>query len=445
MRNITEYFQYDNLNRLDSSYIQGLPPISVSYESNGNISFKTDAGDYNYDQTKKHALIGIDNNPGTISDLEQNISYTSFNKIETIWEEEGGYEMLFDYGPGQNRKKVQLLENSNLISTKYYSGNYEKKISGTNTQEVHYIAGGDGLAAMYIIENGNGMMYYVFKDHLGTITAIIDENVAFENYYNYDAWGRRRNQADWSYNNVPTSFLIDRGFTGHEHMDEFGLINMNGRVYDPVLGRFLSPDNYVQMPDFSQNFNRYSYVLNNPLSYTDPDGEIIFSLAAAIFCPPLLPIAIGTDIGWISGGIRGTMTEGMTFWDGAWRGGVVGAVGGLMAPIGGAGMTFGANLGLGIGQGAVTGGLDAALWGNDIGNGMLWGTAAGAVFTTLTSENFKNLLKGENFLTNEKVFTIMNRRGMDKQAILNYFGFDGKYIGSEGQRLIQFKVPIYTI
>ena len=49
---------------------------------------------------------------------------------------------------------------------------------------------------------------------------------------------------------------------------------MNGRLYDPYLARFLSPDNYVQMPDFSQSFNRYSYCLNNPLKYTDPSGEL---------------------------------------------------------------------------------------------------------------------------------------------------------------------------
>ena len=54
-----------------------------------------------------------------------------------------------------------------------------------------------------------------------------------------------------------------------------GLINMNGRCYDPVIGRFLSPDPYVQAPDFSQSFNRYSYCWNNPLVYSDPNGEFL--------------------------------------------------------------------------------------------------------------------------------------------------------------------------
>jgi RHS repeat-associated protein len=89
----------------------------------------------------------------------------------------------------------------------------------------------------------------------------------------FDAWGRERNPQDWSYNNIPDDFPFLRGYTGHEHLKWFGLINMNGRMYDASLCRFLSPDPYVQMPDNSQNFNRYSYCLNNPLVYTDPSGK----------------------------------------------------------------------------------------------------------------------------------------------------------------------------
>jgi RHS repeat-associated protein len=67
--------------------------------------------------------------------------------------------------------------------------------------------------------------------------------------------------------------LTRRGFTGHEHYPEFKIINMNGRLYDPVICRFFSPDNFVQIPEFTQSFNRYSYCLNNPLKYTDPSGQ----------------------------------------------------------------------------------------------------------------------------------------------------------------------------
>ena len=91
----------------------------------------------------------------------------------------------------------------------------------------------------------------------------------------YDAWGRLRNPTTlvpFAHNAQPT-LTLRRGYTGHEHLPEFGLINMNARLYDPVIGRMLTPDPFVQAPNFSQSYNRYSYCLNNPLSYSDPSGE----------------------------------------------------------------------------------------------------------------------------------------------------------------------------
>jgi RHS repeat-associated protein len=128
------------------------------------------------------------------------------------------------------------------------------------------------LAAININVNGTDTMYFTETDHLGSIIGLLRTDGTVREEYSYDPWGRRRNPVDWSYNNVPTTFLIDRGFTGHEHLDKFGLINMNGRIYDPVLGRFLSVDPVIQSPYFSQSFNGYSYCFNNPLKYIDPSG-----------------------------------------------------------------------------------------------------------------------------------------------------------------------------
>ncbi|MDD4150599.1 MAG: RHS repeat-associated core domain-containing protein [Bacteroidales bacterium] len=89
--------------------------------------------------------------------------------------------------------------------------------------------------------------------------------------------GRMRNPQNWIYASVQEPQLINRGYTGHEMLPEFDLINMNGRCYDPVVGRFLSTDNFVQDPFSSQCYNRYSYCLNNPLKYSDPSGEIIWA------------------------------------------------------------------------------------------------------------------------------------------------------------------------
>ena len=94
----------------------------------------------------------------------------------------------------------------------------------------------------------------------------------------YDPWGDRRASNGAG---DPTNAIIpsttDRGFTGHEHLDlgGMGLVHMNGRIYDPTLGRFLSPDPYIQSPYHSQSYNRYSYVWNNPLTMTDPTGYVV--------------------------------------------------------------------------------------------------------------------------------------------------------------------------
>ena len=92
-----------------------------------------------------------------------------------------------------------------------------------------------------------------------------DDTAAVIARYKYDAWGNR----------VPTAgdpTATHHGFTGHEQLDDVGLVNMNGRIYDPVLGRFMSADPYIQAPDNLQSYNRYSYVWNNPLSSADPSG-----------------------------------------------------------------------------------------------------------------------------------------------------------------------------
>ena len=163
-----------------------------------------------------------------------------------------------------------------------FVGDFEIASYTIATRHLHYIQGGDGLAAVCVKnDGGTDSLYYIMKDHLGSITGAINKETGKVYLQNFDAWGRERNPQDWSYTDIPEYFPLDRGFTGHEHLDRFGLINMNGRMYDAALCRFLSPDPFVQMPDYSQNFNRYSYALNNPLVYTDPSGEFVWAVVAA--------------------------------------------------------------------------------------------------------------------------------------------------------------------
>ena len=117
--------------------------------------------------------------------------------------------------------------------------------------------------------------YIIGRDHLGSIN-VLSTGGSLQSGGNFDAWG-----------NGSASFYINRGFCGHEHLPDFGLINMNARLYDPVLGRFLSPDPYIQAPDFPSNFNRYAYCLNNPLKYNDRTGEL-FGIDDAVLIAAVL-------------------------------------------------------------------------------------------------------------------------------------------------------------
>ena len=292
LRSLTETFSYDDLNRLTG--VSGPVPLTMTYSSNGNILSKTSVGGYSYDGPKPHAVTSVTNPDGLIPTITQRVTLTSFNKVDSIIQ--GNLIYTLTYVHEDQRTISRLYDNGILQKTVYYVGAYEKEVtSGNNIKQIHYISGGDGLAAILIKNNGVDVLYYIHTDHLGSINVVTDQSGAVVENYSFDAWGRRRNPVDWTYNNVPSTFLFSRGFTGHEHLDQFNLINMNGRVYDPLLGRFLSPDNFVQSPDFTQSFNRYGYCMNNPLVYTDPSGDFIFTILAAIFCPPLLPVAIAAD------------------------------------------------------------------------------------------------------------------------------------------------------
>ncbi len=192
-----------------------------------------------------------------------------------------GYEIEIQYGLNQQRISQKLFSGTGadrefVKEKQFLSGLAEKTIFADNTTEtINYITSPEGLTAIEVIANtGNREWYWVFTDHLGSITTLLRESDGQKFEMSYDAWGNRRDPATWiNYTTTQPEFIIDRGFTGHEHLDIFGLINMNGRVYDPVAARFLSPDPYIQAPGMPQNYNGYIYCFNNPLRYTDPSGN----------------------------------------------------------------------------------------------------------------------------------------------------------------------------
>jgi len=117
-------------------------------------------------------------------------------------------------------------------------------------------------------------LYYTYTDYLGSLIALTNESGTVVERYAYDPWGARRNPTNWTQTDNRTTWIVNRGYTMHEHLDAFSIINMNGRVYDPLTAQFFSPDPFVQAPGNWLNFNRYSYCLNNPFRYTDPTGYV---------------------------------------------------------------------------------------------------------------------------------------------------------------------------
>ena len=261
--NPQESFGYDNLDRLVSVKSGAAETMKISYAPNGNILFKAGVGNFSYDRNvRPHAVAEVENTDGKIPTEALNTSFNDFGKIQLI--EDAGKNLRLDisYGPDLERWHSELSENGKDVRSTIYAGPYEKVSENGETREFFYLDGN----TIAIRENGTVKNYHAFTDNLGSILSVVDENGTKVFDASYDAWGKQTVTLN--------TIGLHRGYTGHEMLGEFDIINMNGRLYDPVLGRFFSPDNYVQMPDNSQNFNRYSYCLNNPLKYTDSSGDL---------------------------------------------------------------------------------------------------------------------------------------------------------------------------
>ena len=304
----SECFGYDNLNRLETVEYHAEEPHLV-YSANGNIVKKQDVGTLLYGNAAKPYQVTSVTPSGTAVPLrDQRITYTSFMRPERI--EENGYTASFDYMADADRARMMVMHGIRRLLTRYYiGGRYECDVDSMGYEVERLYIGGDAYTApaVFVSCNGSGgIVNQIMRDYLGSIIYMTDNKGYLIEELDYDAWGRLRKPHWETYYEVGSEpkLLLGRGYCGHEHLPWFGLINMNARLYDPILGRFLSPDPYVQMPDFTQSFNRYSYCLNNPFKYVDRNGKSFFTL-------PL-------DI--ITGGISAVM-KGRSFFSGMLEGG----------------------------------------------------------------------------------------------------------------------------
>ena len=299
----TEAFTYDTRNRLTGSSFNDGTTVPTThnygYDALGNLSSKTGKADYTYGSASAsctaagpHAVTAVgdrcfayDANGNQTAGYNftkartRTLTWTAYNKPRTI--QEGALTLTFDYGA--DRARIKQVNNATLTTTTYVGNLYEKQVRGNTATHVHYLRAGGQTVALYRAQGRTSTSNpvgtptsantrYLHRDHLGSITVITNENQGIVERLAYDAWGKRRAPTAAQTLGRLTSLTTLRGFSGHEMLDTVSLIHMNGRVYDPDLGRFLSADPTVQFPGYSQSYNRYSYVLNNPLSYTDPSG-----------------------------------------------------------------------------------------------------------------------------------------------------------------------------
>jgi len=295
--NRKEEFYHDHLDRLVEIGIGAQEPQEIQYHFNGNIKKNSKVGDYKYYSNKPHAVTDIyPVDDFVFSDNNCAVTYNYFNQPATITE--GEYKHTLLYNAHQQRSKMTTTKNGKLTENKFYINKYYEKDSvSRQIRSYNYIYGDYGVVGLYVKDipdiHENSTMYYIHTDHLGSYCAISTDSAKVVQRNIFDPWGnhyyfdlqggqdtlsvggddpgtllRAGHKFQYHFN------LTRRGFTGHEHYPELKIINMNARLYDPVIARFFSPDNYVVDNQHTQDFNRYSYARNNPLMYTDPTGNL---------------------------------------------------------------------------------------------------------------------------------------------------------------------------
>jgi len=295
----TDTYSYDNLHRLISSTTSANgfnDSIYYDYDGVGNLLKKSDysvnnASAYSYvagtNQVSSVNLTGGGTDSFSYDDKGNQthrngvveIAYNVFNKPSSI--NRNNTSIQFVYGADLARVKQTRVVAGKTITTYYVGKHYERETYEGNWRELSYIS--DAAIVRDGNQVGDKTIRFTLRDRLGSATTFADHLGNVTAYRYFDPFGKPRS-GDWSplsllglsaqlsNNPLDSDMSTRRGFTDHEHLDEAQLIHMNGRVYDYNLGRFLSVDPFIQAPGNSQSLNPYSYIMNNPLSGTDPSG-----------------------------------------------------------------------------------------------------------------------------------------------------------------------------
>ena len=323
LANLREEFHYDALQRLTGSSIfdnaVAQPGGIVNqYWGDGNVRNKAGLGEYaygslapgcsgisgsvtpgphavsqasgtNYCYNANGSLIRTFN--GTTSD--KSLTWTAYDAVTMITSAQLNTKVGFDYGP--NRERIRRLDYgsasaASALTVTHFVGSAEIRYTANGTspggfEEVRRTVGG-----VIIVQRGSGgtqttRREYLLTDAQGSTFAVLDDYgmpINASARMSFDAFGQRRVAIGENAWEAPMPWSITlgdelkdttrKGYTGHEQVDAVGIIHMGGRIYDPKLGRFLQADPFIQAPGNSQSLNRYSYVFNNPMTWTDPSG-----------------------------------------------------------------------------------------------------------------------------------------------------------------------------
>lgn len=395
---LQENYEYDPSEQLTKTKVVGGEEVSISYNEDGSIASRSDVGDYIW---KLGQLVGVNffKDIGCNTSLNADIYYTPFNKVRRI--DKDGIQLFIDYGADNQRILHRIYQNDRLIRTRYYFGSREIDVAADGTQEIRtYLSNGQETFGILTLKNGISSISYLHKNHLGSIVAISDGSSNIVERLNYNAWGERRDTNWVTITNLESDSpeISSRGFTLHEHYDIVGLVDMNGRVYDPKLAVFLSPDIVYQFTDDAHLLNRYAYVGNNPLSRIDPSGyfsiggwikdkwkglvttAVSVTVGAVVSLTPLAPLA--PALAGAAGGLTGSLLNGQslsTTLKNTAKGFAIGAVSGAASTVVGD-LAAGQDL-LGhlttkvVGHSIVQGSLSVA------DGGSFWSAAAAGAFT----------------------------------------------------------------
>jgi RHS repeat-associated protein len=278
---LTETFGYDEADRLAGAAGPGGQSLSISYDLIGNLTYRSDVGSYTYHASKKHAVVAAGSNTyaydanGNLATRNgATLGWTSYNLPAVI--NAAGYSATFSYTPERRRWRQVSTYASGTETTIYVGEQMEKLTTAVRTHWKHRLPTPSGEVQVIRRSDGTTETLYLASDHLGSVDAVTNAAGTVLSRPSFNPWGGRRgsnwqgspSQSEWQ----AIANTTRRGYTGHEQLDNVMLVHMNGRVYDPAIGRFLSADPFIDCAESTQGWNRYSYVKNSPLAFTDPSG-----------------------------------------------------------------------------------------------------------------------------------------------------------------------------